>query len=875
MKAHWRKTYFLLPLVALAFLGCMKRADEFLNVSRSSIEVDAEQYTPATIFVTSNGMWTVVDVSATWLSVSPTKNYGDTELDIMVTPNVTLTPRQASFILQGDKIRQEVKVTQRGEAAVLSLKEDAIAFDAEQKEFEVMLTTNVEVDITIEGLWVTEITGTKTVADNKRIFRASQNTDLAARSAKITFKQRGGSLSQQFTVTQLGEKPEILLPQESHTQPVEVGGGYITFDIISNVPWTATSTHSWVKVVESIETKAKKDSTCILFVEPNGLADERTALVQFTGKGFPESSVKSTLTVVQGPTTPTISFTPAESVNVSAAGTATNQRYSIEVDANFVWDVDTTGNNAPASWVSDVGKVSNSNTFTLKVATNDDLTTRSTNIIIKQVSSNYTRAYKLTQNASAPQLSVTPDQDYLNTHPIGKEGGTDPNKVTYLFITSNDTWDFAVDQPWLTVSRSPVTKGLQTEALSCAATPNTNSAPRSANVTITSATHKVVLTVRQQAGDEYLKAQTNKIETTGDESSHNLTVTANVPWSASASATWIVIEKAPVTKAPLVDSVIRINILSNPSFTPREGKVTITQTGGTLKEEVQIVQGGLVPKVTITPSAQSMHGKGGDVTLMINANYPIAFKNSGMESWVTIKPADTIAKQRYSFTFAPTGQLSPRTAHITFKNINGEKAVDTTFTLVQRGATISVADSTVLTRLYIGLSGVVWKERWELNRPVAEWAGIGFNPVVMEGERRVSEISLPGFNLFGVLENGPVVSRIPLEELTWLQKLNLSGNIGLGGELPVNLYKLRYLQELNLSGCSFANATSGRNIPAEWGGKDSDNIFYFHNLSILKVNANSLTGTIPQAIKDHPNYSVYWNPGVNILLQRTGSLLEP
>jgi hypothetical protein len=193
-----------------------------------------------------------------------------------------------------------------------------------------------------------------------------------------------------------------------------------------------------------------------------------------------------------------------------------------------------------------------------------------------------------------------------------------------------------------------------------------------------------------------------------------------------------------------------------------------------------------------------------------------------------------------------------------------------------------------LIKLYEGLSGWTWdKGRWYTNTSVTTWQGISLSTVdFATGTRRVTKISLSGVNLKGVLENNLTVSRIPLENLEFLNELDLSGNFFLGGELPEDLYKLKYLEVLNFSNCSFVHS-SGRNIPEKWGSGtvviNGSTSACFPVLKTLILSGNNLFSTgssannvVPASITQHPNWhSTKWNPTVHILPQRNGTLSEP
>ena len=859
------KIIVLLTLFAAFFTGCFREDKEVLYISQSSFEVEAVQSNPATMSVTTNLMWSVEN-SATWLNVSPQKGYGDRELEIFVSPNTSLNSRVASFFIIGEKIRQEVKVTQKGEAPVISLKENGKSVPASETEIDVTVSTNIEYNIVIDQLWVTEIT-TKTVSEGKHSFLVGKNEELTPRSAKITFSQKNGNVSQVFTVTQAGEDMDIKLLKD--TLYFDVKGGYGNVSVSANIPWTATSSHSWVKVVDNIDTKAMKDSTCYFLVEESKSGDVRTAIVVFSRKESSTLELSQTLTVIQDPAPPSISFYPAESVSVPAAGTT--NKYVLTVDANFGWTIDLK-DNPPASWVNEISWDETSCSF--KVDANYDLTPRSTKIVFKQVSGSYSRTYELTQTSSAPSITILPP---LDEKPISKDGGE-----FVLYVESNVSWNFTVDQPWLKVERMTLTKGLEVDALICTVEKSNNSSERTAEISVISGALKQTYTVKQEAGPTQLSASVKKIEVSGEEANVDVTVFSNVEWEyfiPTEYLSWISIA-TPATKAPFVETGIKVTVIKSTSLKPREGYFVLRQTGSglnLLKDTVRIYQEGLVPDVHFTPSVESVSGRGGELMLLTDANFPITYDGSNRD-WVVLK--DYTSQTRYTFTITPTNQTAPRSAVLSFKNTNGEMEVTKTYTLVQRGATVSIADSTVLRTLYVGLNGdLMWDSKWSRERSVAEWYGVKLSSVI-DGERRVEELSLPRQGLSGnlenafFLENGVWKTRIPLEELTYLRVIDLSNNLGLRGELPVNLYKLDALRELNLSNCDFVNTSSGQNIPKEWG--EYAGTLSFPYLYSLIVNGNRLSGTIPVEIKNHPNYFDFWKPNQNILPQRGGSpLSEP
>ncbi|MCL2502849.1 MAG: BACON domain-containing protein, partial [Bacteroidales bacterium] len=449
MKTFWRTTA-LLFFLALCVSGCMKGEKEKLVLpSGFSIEVDAVQ-DPYQYQIVANFLWNI-ECSATWLNFSPSKAYGDREIEIHVSPNTSLNARQVSFFIVGEQTREEVKVRQNGEAPAIILVENAKTLSASGAEVEVEVSTNLELDITSNVPWITRI-WTKAMSSSRYYFNVEQNTNLASRVGIITFKQKDGSLSQVFTITQQGETPDILLSKNSFT--FDAAGGMGSVDVTANIPWTKTVDPSkdWLKI---IETKLMETSSVLFSVEENKRADPRDAVIIFSREGSLE--LNRTLSISQLGASPIFRCVPNEYDNIPSSGTRPNQKELIIIDANFDWIVDHSGT---ASWITDV--TFDGSTCTFRVSENGNILDRSTQIIFKQVNGLFTRAYNITQKGTDPQINILP----VEIPTIHRDGGS-----VFLFVNANVPWEFDDGQTaWMRVERGVInSNGVATEYLRCTA----------------------------------------------------------------------------------------------------------------------------------------------------------------------------------------------------------------------------------------------------------------------------------------------------------------------------------------------------------------------------------------------------------------------
>ena len=871
MKIFLRK-FLILLIPAFCLFGCIKGEKETLKIPSSSysIEFNASQSQPFILSIEANFLW-AIECPDDWVFFSPSKASGDRDVEVTVRPNTSLDPRRTSFYIVGEHVRERINVVQKGESPDIVLRSNSRTVNATGGEFEVILDTNIEVDVTSNVAWIKRnvSNATKLMGQYSFFFSVEQNTGLDQRTGTITFKQRNGQVSQVYTVTQIGETPEIVVSQ--NTLAFDAEGGVKGVEVTSNVPLKITidPAKTWVQTTDGIGTKLMETSTYFFLVEENPRAELREATVVISREGSTE--LNRILTITQAAAVPAISVTPEAFENISAAGTGTPStlRHTINVDANFLWSVDFS---ETASWVTDIDFDATKCTF--RVSPNETVSERATQIVFKQIDGTFSKAYRISQTGAEAQISLLYSVPDIKAVP----------EPIFIFVSANVPWQFYCDQTWLEVSRG-VASG--TEYLRCEATENTRRTPREAKITLVSDKTSLTVTVRQLAGDPQIYLSVTSMMVPPEESTTELTVTSNVGWTYTKDpmAYWIEVVPGPVSPTGAYgDSTILVKAAKNSEITPRSAKVTIRPTDPALAsiagltKEVMVNQQGAEHAYTISPSSNNMSvlvgGLGGDLTVMIEANFKVEFKGAD-QLWVeyTGTSADST---RFYFTVKPVNTPAARESILTFqdKHNTGYK-----FPAIihQKGATVSSADSLVLVKLYSGLSGLLWRDKWTLTDPVSEWKGVTLSDVIQSasaigkaGERLVMGISLPNNLLVGMLEGG-LLPRIPLEELLGLQILNLSGNLGLSGELPVNLSKLSGMRELDLSNCSFVNASSGRNVPKEWG------LPAFPNLVTLKLYNNQLKGEIPSEISEDPRFGdlSLWNGAVNILRQRGGDLTVP
>lgn len=178
-------------------------------------------------------------------------------------------------------------------------KEAVSANHLEVSKNEVKLTNvggSFTINITVSGNWTAEVVGSnsgwltlsKTSGSGNGDLRLffTENTDDMKREGKIkvALLNTDSAQEQEIAVEQLGTDPDILL--DYSTDKISYEGGELLVTVVSNVEWETyiTDEYSWIKRVESLDTKALATTECKFMIDPN-VDVERTGEIVFRTVG--------------------------------------------------------------------------------------------------------------------------------------------------------------------------------------------------------------------------------------------------------------------------------------------------------------------------------------------------------------------------------------------------------------------------------------------------------------------------------------------------------------------------------------------------------------------------------------------------------------
>ena len=339
---------------------------------------------------------------------------------------------------------------------------------------------------------------------------AQANVSVEKRTAFLTISDVGSN-SQLVTVVQNGADPILTISTPSLTIE-ETEGSTSSFNITSNMNWTAISTGNWLTVNQPGGTG---NATLIVNANANPTIQTRTDTIKIAGSGV--ATQKIIITQKAG----TASLTVSSNSITLAAGAGSAQPLTIY--SNIDW---TAGSNQ--SWLSLNPSVGSGNlTITLTPEANPTTETRSTTVTVSGVGV-ATQTITVTQNGQTPNLLVS-----SNAISIGASNGS---KQT-INIASNIDWTVTCDQSWLTLSSA---SGSKSGEITLTALLNSTIVTRTAKVEISGkGVTSQIVEVAQDAGTPLLSVSVSQLTLSSPLNTATFTIVSNTSWEVLSNQTWL------------------------------------------------------------------------------------------------------------------------------------------------------------------------------------------------------------------------------------------------------------------------------------------------------------------------------------------------
>lgn len=331
------------------------------------------------------------------------------ELVFNVKPNSETYTREVGIIVKdkNSDLSQPFKITQI--AGNIIIEETDYEVPARGDTLNIIFTPDVEdYEIIIDedyASWVSyEITKPEDSYQHILTLYIGPNTVNRTRTAKIDIKDINSAVKQTISVKQL--TGDIIL--ENSRINANVAGETVRVPFATDIEYEVNIPEEyseWISLVSDIQTKALRDTSFCLKIEPNATENRREARIEVKDK---YSDLSQTLTISQDYMRIGIdgkSYTvPARGQELTVRTTSANIEYKINVPEDV------------SSWISvlENNDDNDADSFTLKVEPNDDIKVRNATISISD--NNDLISEKITIQQDVAEMSlVNRDSSILNS----------------------------------------------------------------------------------------------------------------------------------------------------------------------------------------------------------------------------------------------------------------------------------------------------------------------------------------------------------------------------------------------------------------------------------------------------------------------------
>ena len=356
----------------------------------------------------------------TWCTVTPSGN-GNGTITATYLSNTGAGSRIAAITVSGSGVSDRVvTVTQLGSAPALIVTPSNQNVTSSSGTTSFAVGSNLEWTSSSNQTWCTV---TPSGTGNGTITAAYQvNTGAGSRTAAITVSGPGVS-DQVVTVTQSGTAP--MLSVTPLNQNVSSSSGMTSFNVVSNIEWTASSNQTWCIVSAS----GTDIGTITAEYQANTSTDSRIATITVKGLGVSDQVV----TVTQSGTAPSLIVSPLNQDVTSSLGIT-----SFNVASNVAW---TSSSDQAWCTVTPSGTGNGTIIASYEAHTGTGSRTATITVIGSGVSN---QVVTVTQSGVPPSLIVTP----LNQNVTSSSG------TASFDVASNIAWTSSSDQVWCTVTPS-------------------------------------------------------------------------------------------------------------------------------------------------------------------------------------------------------------------------------------------------------------------------------------------------------------------------------------------------------------------------------------------------------------------------------------
>ncbi|MEA5006898.1 MAG: BACON domain-containing carbohydrate-binding protein [Rikenellaceae bacterium] len=274
----------VLGLILLMNAACSKQGsdnppggDESLSLSVSSLTSNSKG-TKTTFSITATGNWTV-SCTDSWCTVSPASGKGNATVNVDIAENPSTDTRSTKITVTSGSLKSEIGVTQSEKSTIL-LTGKSRSVDSQGGKISVELKSNITFDIIIppDALWISHL-GTKALTNNTVEFGIAENMSYTPRSAKVIFREKGGTLADTLTINQ---EEYYYVECMSSKIIAQKAGSTLDVQVIASVEidYSIIEGASWISMTNFDATK----STFTFRIPTNSTDADRVGKVRFFKK---------------------------------------------------------------------------------------------------------------------------------------------------------------------------------------------------------------------------------------------------------------------------------------------------------------------------------------------------------------------------------------------------------------------------------------------------------------------------------------------------------------------------------------------------------------------------------------------------------------
>ena len=514
-----------------------------LSVSASDVTIAAPVNSTKTVDISSNTAWTTSS-NATWLTIDKASGTANGTITLTAQANLVTSARSTTVVVTIGSISKTINVVQEASAAILTLSSNALSIASpanSTKAFDVISNTNWTAVSSETWLTLSAASGTNNTAVT---LTAQANPNITVRTATVTVSAVG-TTDKILTVTQDASGAILVLSASTLTIAAPANSTK-TFDITSNINWTATSSENWLALSAASGTK---NGTLTLTAQANPTTATRTATITIAGNGVGNQTV----VVTQEAGLATLSVSAA-TLSIAAPANSTK---TFDITSNTNWTVASSDN-----WLAVVTPSgANSGTVTLTAQANTTITPRTATITVAGTGTT-SKTITVTQDAAAPTLGVSTNNITI---------AAPANSTQSFDIISNIQWTIATSQPWIKLS---LTGG---KTITATAEENPNTTTRQAIITIKGAgVPDQIVTVTQEASKAALTVSVATLTIAAPaNSTKTFDIAATTTWTVTSSATWLVAN----TLSGSGNATVTLTAQANTTNAIRTATVTIKGNG--------------------------------------------------------------------------------------------------------------------------------------------------------------------------------------------------------------------------------------------------------------------------------------------------------